>query len=454
MTLGRFLREYFCIDKRPSNAFQWKGQEPFFFHNWYMLFHTDDGEGYSFEHLVTNPLDCYCDARERAWKSKYLSTDCYVAVSRYSSDPNRKVKIAQRFPVSQFSFEARTQETGGPTVTFDITSGYRRFVNSADKENKSIDWYKYNTLKAKLGDVSITSYLNNPPQKDVYHGALDDGKNRVSWDLEVEKVHSFIPSIGGAMRGTFVNMYWSAPRIDAKVNGEVTMNDRVYKVENNLGYQENLYGTELPDMWLWTHCNKFDGHPNAEVSFTISGEEVEILGVKIPQFINKSFDSLAYLVHGGKTYSFDAICDLTKIDSGRRLTSKNPQEVPAYVKAEMTKPLSGLKVVYECFDQKGAISDEWLSSDDSVLSSDLSLVAKASLKIYKLTWKGWSLKEEMFTEKAGGILVGGKKGTDYKWWDFIHQLLGLVNMVFFFVFFFIEETFFEIFAPNARWRRY
>ena len=61
--------------------------------------------------------------------------------------------------------------------------------------------------------------------------------------------------------------------------------------------------------------------------------------------------------------------------------------------------------------------------------------------------------EEMATSTAAGILVGGKKGTDFKWYAFPVQLLKLVHMVFYLVFFFTEEMFFSVFAPNARWRQ-
>lgn len=453
MTIGRFLREYFVIDKRPANAFQWKGVLPFSFDTWYMLFYTGDGEGYSFEHMIVNPADCQWDATQHACTSKYLATQSYVGVTRYSMDPRKKLQVVSTLPPSEFVFEASDSAKPGHTLTFDIKTGRDKFVSSPANDKGKIDWYSYDTLKATFGVAHITSYLNNPPREDEYRGALDDGHNRVSWDLRVRKVHSYIATVGGATRGTFLNMYWSTPRIDAAVTGEVTINGEVRKISNNMGYQEKLWGSKLPDRWLWTHCNSFEGHPDADVSFTISGEDLEILGVKIPQFVNKSFEALGYLFYRGRTYPFDSLCDLTQMDFGKKITRKDPEELTAYVHAQFIKPFRGLKVVYECFDRQAAQRDEWLSSDDSVLSSDLSLVSRASLKIYRLTWKGWSLVEEMATNTAAGILVGGKKGTDFKWYAFPVQLLKLAQMVFYLVFFFTEEMFFSVFAPNARWRQ-
>ena len=47
---------------------------------------------------------------------------------------------------------------------------------------------------------------------------------------------------------------------DARATGSIIWNDKIYSFKNAPFYAEKNWGAALPEKWIWTQCNTFEGH--------------------------------------------------------------------------------------------------------------------------------------------------------------------------------------------------
>lgn len=347
--LPRLIQDVLGTDRRPPNAYMWKGGEEPFYNRWWLKVNAADGDAYSLQIVVNNPWDT---------EGRYRLTGVYIFFDRYSADPEKNLMTMTDWPLSDFA---------ASTERFEVSIAGNTFSETA--------------FRGKIHDP--------------------DHDKDISFDLTIEKVHDFLLSdlgVDGMFRGSFFNTLWQAPMTDCRVSGKITIDDEVIELVDDPGYQDTFYGSSVPDRWFWGHCNKFV--EDEATSLVIGAGQIEVAGQKIPRFLDtESFPVLTALHYKGQKITFNSILQHTDyfFDKGK-------------IRLDTRRWLQGVRVVYESEHERALLrAMDWHSPDDTNLESSMALTAPATLKIYRKSLFGsWRLETTLTTPGAGSICGGAK----------------------------------------------
>lgn len=362
--LSQLISDIFGKETRPPNAYMWNGEEKPFYNRWWLKINSPGGDSYSIQATINNPWD-----KDR----KYKHTGVYIFFDRYSDVQGKNLMTMTDWPLEEFK------------------ANEDRF------------------------EVEIS---NNKFSEKKFQGSIhDDHHNKqISFDLNIEKVNSFVLSelgLDGISRSSFTNTLWQAPLADCRVTGSVTIDDERVEFKSAPGYQDTFWGKSVPDRWFWGQCNSFK--EDSKTSFVIAAGQLEIFGIKVPRFLDsESFPILAMLHHKGHKYVFNSL-----------LNQANYHFDKGHIRLDIRNFLQGTRIVYKSdFDRGGVRPMDWHSPDDTILESGMALMATANLKVYKKSLFGpWKL-EAVLTSDIGGAICGGAK------MDRISKCLPLLRNVF------------------------
>lgn len=83
-----------------------------------------------------------------------------------------------------------------------------------------------------------------------------------------------------------------------EINGSLQINDKLYYFNHGIGYIEGDRGTSFPSQYLWSQCNRKDGHPDCVM-----------LSVATIPFLGFHFTGcIASILHEGKQYRLATYC--------------------------------------------------------------------------------------------------------------------------------------------------
>jgi len=190
-----------CAD---SNAYQWKGQSPFF-EGWYFKVsdpHTQ--KSFLFIYAVFNP-----DGQ---------SSGSTAFMMAGNNSPGIADLIYQEFGTETFS------------------ASYDAFDIAVSPANRA------------FGD---TRSLHA-------EGSVSDINNTCSWDFDLEVTETWPGTMGWMENLENLQTYWHVGAMKAKTTGWIQWNDEHYEFENIIGYQEKNWGDEFPETWYWMQANNFD----------------------------------------------------------------------------------------------------------------------------------------------------------------------------------------------------
>lgn len=380
--LCQLLGDIFGKDSRRPNAFMWDGKQTPFYNRWWLKINSPSGDSYSIQVMINNPWD-------KGGKYKY--TGVYIFFDRYSEDKDRDIMTMTHWSLDEFK---------------------------ADKD----------IFKVEVG--------SNTFSEEKFHGSIYDDhiKKRISFDLNIEKITSFLLShagLDGISGSGFTNTLWQAPLADCRVTGNVTIEDERIEFERAPGYQDTFWGKSVPDRWYWAQCNSYK--EDTKTSFVMAAGQLEFFNTKVPRFLDsESLPILAMLYYKGRKYVFNSILNCTDyyFDKGQ-------------IQLDVRKYLSGIRIVYNSgIERKAMRQMDWHSPDNTILESGMALTAPTTLKVYKRSLFGsWKLDAELTSDSGGAICGGAKMDRISKSFPLLRSIFGSLSLILYVGLFLIKGVF-------------
>ncbi len=335
-------------DRRPPNAFMWRGERQPFYQRWWLKFNTDAGEALSLQVGINNPWDK---------DGELHTTGSFIFFDRYSSVAENNLMSMPMWGIDEFHAETN------------------RF------------------------EVELAGSTFNSQQ---WQGAIYDAEHdkHIRFDLRIDRQAPFLlgdVGLDGIAQTRQANTLWQAPMADCRVGGSIEIDDERIEFEDAPGYQDVFWGRSIPDRWFWANCSRFDEDPSAW--FVFGGGEIEVLGRKLPRFVSDSFPVLAALHVDGKTCTFNSVLNRAKFffDKGE-------------VRVDVRRLFRGIRLVYTSkVGRKEVRPMDWHSPDDRILESGMQLVCPAKLEVYRGgLFRSWKLERTLTTSNAGAICGGAR----------------------------------------------
>jgi len=215
--------------------------------------------------------------------------------------------------------------------------------------------YRKKTLYVKIGNCTFSEKgmnLNFQSNNLMLKGSLDF-EHIVPVRYDIMGPFKFVP---------FMQCRHSVYSMSHRINGQITVNDKLYKFENGVGYTEGDCGRSFPKKYIWTQCC-FENN-----SLMLSVADIPFLGIHFTGIISvlildgKEYRIATYLgatikqidknIVTVKQGSFEFTCKLLK---------KNAQPLAAPTNGNMCRTIheSASCKVYYRFTHKGKVLCEF-----------------------------------------------------------------------------------------------